>query len=159
MPNRVRQAVLVAGLCLLGVLPAAAAPMFRPPNPTPGCPVCELWLEYEPDILLAKQEIGELPDGIVCFYHASDPDIIESLIRFAYARKALEERFDRDPELRRSLGVRCGHARSESAPVELEISTSARGFFAIVTSSDPYISNTLKVQGSLAVRNRLPVWF
>lgn len=159
MRNHVPQAVLATGLLLLWIGSAPAAPMVRPPDPPPGCPVCALWEEYERDILLAKQEIGELPDGIVCFYHASNPDIIESLIRFAYARRALEEGIEQDEVLRETLGDPCGHFRSSSAPVRLEITPSARGFFAIITSPDSYTVKVLKNQGSLAIRTRLPVWF
>jgi hypothetical protein len=146
-------------MILLGALPVLAAPMVRPQLPTEGCPVCELWLEYEPVVLLAQQEIGDLENGIVCFYHASDPAIIEPLIRFSYERKNLEDRLARDPELRTRLGGRCGHALSETGPIDLEITSSARGIFALISSSDPSTAKFLKLQGKQAVLSRDPVWF
>jgi len=155
----VRQAVLVIGMTLLGVLPVGGAPMVRPQLPSEGCPVCELWLEYEPIILLAQQEIGELQNGIICFYHASDPAIIEPLIRFSYERQALEERIALDPELQAQLGGRCGHALSESGRIDLQITSSARGIFALISSSDPSTAKFLKQQGKQAVLSRDPVWF
>jgi hypothetical protein len=159
MQYPVRQAMLLATMTLLWVLPAQGAPMVRPQLPSEGCPVCELWLEYEPVVLLAQQEIGELDNGIVCFYHASDPAIIEPLIRFSYERQALEDRLAGNPELRAQLGGRCGHAVSETGRIILEISSSARGIFALISSSDPSTAKFLKLQGKQAVLSRDPVWF
>jgi hypothetical protein len=44
-------------------------------------------------------------------------------------------------------------------PIRMEISTSARGMFAILRSSDPNAVGYLKWQAKRAVRSTYPLWF
>jgi hypothetical protein len=157
------KSVLVLGFCLgLGWASAGAA-RETPPNPrlllaVPGCPVCDLWLEYEDIVLRAKQEVGPLPHGVLYFYHSDDPAIIEPLIRFAHERSKLAARLSQDAALREALGGPCRH-RELAAPVDLQVSTSARGIFAIVTTSDPSTFGWLRDKARMATRSKIPFWF
>lgn len=124
-----------------------------------GCPICDLWLQYENVILKAKQEVGPLHNGILYFYHSGEPSVIEPLIRFAHERVRLEERLQSDEEFREQLGGRCGHGRIMALGIDLEISTSARGIFALVTSENRRTLTRLRTQAERAVWSKIPVWF
>ena len=124
-----------------------------------GCPICDLWLQYEGVILNAKQEVGPLHNGILYFYHSREPSVIEPLIRFAHERVRLEEQLQSDEEFREQLGVRCGHGRMASLGIDLEVSTSARGIFALVTSENRKTLTRLRTQAERAVWGKIPVWF
>jgi hypothetical protein len=165
--------ILAIGVCLvLGGLPEGLAQTpggEEPPSsaansnprlliPVAGCPVCDLWREYEDIILQAKQEVGPLPDGVLYFYYAADPAVIEPLIRFAHERDKLADRLARDPELRDQLGERCFHRRL-AGTVTMEISTSARGIFAILTATDPGMFGWLRDKARMATRQKVPFWF
>jgi len=130
---------------------------LRPP--VPRCPVCDLWLRYEDVVLQAQQEIGPLRHGVFYFYHASDPGVIEPLIRFALERAELEETLRADPGKRRSLGEVCGHQAHAALGIDLEISTSAHGIVALLTSGDRAVLEELRLEASRAMRGRIPVWF
>jgi hypothetical protein len=140
-------------------LPAAeSSSPLRLKTPVPGCPVCDVWLHYENVVLETQQEVGALPQGVFYFYHAEDPAVIEPLIRFAHEREELEARLRQAPALRRRLGEACGHRYHEGL-VHLEISTSARGIFALLTADDPAMKNELRAEAGRAVRGKIPVWF
>ena len=145
------------GIALLSAVASAQEPL-RLKSPVAGCPVCELWLRYEDIVLEARQEVGALHQGVFYFYHAEDPGVIEPLIRFAHERDELEAKLRRDPALRRKLGEACGH-RDHAGLVHLEISTSARGIFAILTATDPGMLDELRTEAGRAVRGKIPVWF
>jgi hypothetical protein len=162
---RVRAALLIGTMtvCLMGLsyrcAPAADRPSaLRLKTPVPGCPVCDIWLHYENVVLQAQQEVGALQKGVFYFYHAEDPGVIEPLIRFAHEREELETRLRQAPALRNRLGEVCGH-RYHEGHVHLEISTSARGMFALLTSDDPVMQNELRAEAGRAVRGKIPVWF
>jgi hypothetical protein len=138
---------------------AGPSPVLRLRPPVSGCPVCELWLEYEDVILRAKQEVGPLEDGVLYFYHSADPSVIEPMIRFAHERSNLAETIRSDPAVRESLGGACGHGPGASTDIDLEISTSARGIFALIRSSDRATYTRLRFQAGRAVRSQIPVWF
>jgi hypothetical protein len=131
---------------------------LRLKSPVAGCPVCDLWLRYEDVVLQARQEVGALHQGVFYFYHAEDPGVIEPLIRFAHERAELEAKLHQDPALRRALGEACGH-RYHAGLVHLEISTSARGIFALLTATDPGMLDELRTEAGRAVRGKIPVWF
>lgn len=141
----------------VGAAAQEPAPSLR--TPVEGCPVCEIWLQHQEVVLRAKQEVGQLHDGVIYFYHSNDPAVIEPLIRFAYERRNLEAALDADPARREALGRACGHLPGNTARVRLEISTSARGIFALLRTSDPETFRILRAEAQRAVRSRLPVWF
>ena len=120
-----------------------------------GCPVCDLWSRYEPVVLQARQEVGKLENGVIYFFHADDPSVIEPLIRFAYEREEMETKVASDPSVRRRLGHVCGHDLLGSGRVRLQISTGAHGFFAILTSTDSTTVRMLQEEASKAARGRL----
>jgi hypothetical protein len=120
-----------------------------------GCPVCDLWLRYREVILQASQEVGSLENGVIYFYHAQNPGVIEPLVRFAYQRAELEASLRGDPSLRARLGEACEHNLLGDGSVRLEISTGAHGFFAILTSADREIVSRLQEEASQAVRGRI----
>jgi hypothetical protein len=159
---RLRTAVLFMILLLTGLSErpggAAEPSALRLRTPIAGCPVCELWLRYEDVVLQAQQEVGALHQGVFYFYHAEDPSVIEALIRFAHERAELEARLHQDPALRRRLGEWCGH-RNHAGFVHLEISTSARGMFALLTATDPTMQDELRAEAGRAARGKIPVWF
>ena len=162
---RLRTALFVGAttLYLVGLshrpAPATESPSaLRLKTPVPGCPLCDIWLHYENVVLQAQQEVGGLRQGVFYFYHAEDPAVIEPLIRFAHERDELETRLRQAPALRRRLGEVCGHRYHEGL-VHLEISTSARGIFALLTSDDPAMQNELRAEAGRAVRGKIPVWF
>jgi|RhiMetdeSRZDD1v2_1073273.scaffolds.fasta_scaffold603223_2 hypothetical protein len=131
---------------------------LRLKTPVPGCPVCDIWLHYENVVLETQQEVGAIRQGVFYFYHAEDPAVIEPLIRFAHEREELEARLRQAPALRRRLGEACGHRYHDSL-VHLEISTSARGIFALLTADDPAMQDELRAEAGRAVRGKIPVWF
>lgn len=142
-----------------GAAPAAGpSSALRLKTPVPGCPVCDIWLHYESVVLEAQQEVGALQNGVFYFYHAEDPGIIEPLIRFAHEREELEVRLRQVPTLRRRLGEACGHRYHENL-VHLEITTSARGMFALLTADDAAMQGELRAEAGRAVRSKIPVWF
>ena len=157
---------LVAGVMILSLagLSGRPAPATESPSalrlkaPVPGCPVCDIWLHYENVVLEAQQEVGALRHGVFYFYHAEDPAVIEPLIRFGHEREELETRLRQAPALRRRLGEMCGHRYHEGL-VHLEISTSARGIFALLTADDPAMREELRAEAGRAVRGKIPVWF
>jgi hypothetical protein len=157
----------VSALVLLAVALAVAIPgsgesqseRLRLRPPVELCPICKLWLRYEDVVLQAQQEIGPLRRGVFYFYHASDPAVIEPLIRFAIERAELEEKLRTDPQLRRSLGEVCGHQAHVALGIDLEISTSAHGIAAFLTSGDRTVQEELRLEASRAMRSRIPVWF
>jgi hypothetical protein len=161
---RLHIALLAGGMTLLLVglsdrpTPAQPTSPLRLKTPVSGCPVCELWLRYEDIVLESQQEVGGLHHGVFYFYHAEDPAIIEPLIRFAHERDELEDRLRHDASLRRRLGEVCGHRYHEGF-VHLEISTSARGMFALLTADDPGMQDELRTEAGRAVRGKIPVWF
>jgi hypothetical protein len=150
--------LILAGSIFMST-PGDPSPNLRLRPPVAGCPVCDLWLEYEDVILRAKQEVGPLRDGILYFYHSDEPSVIEPMIRFAHEREDLAEAIRADPDLINSLGGPCGHGPNAHADIQLQISTSARGIFALVTSSDPTTNTRLRFQAGRAVRSKIPVWF
>ena len=150
--------LILAG-AIFAPTPGDPSPNLRLHPPVDGCPVCELWLEYEDVILRAKQEVGPLRDGILYFYHSEEPSVIEPLIRFAHEREDLAKAIRSDPDVLRRLGGPCGHGPSAHADIELQISTSARGIFALLTSSDLPTYRDLRREGSMAVVSKIPVWF
>lgn len=150
--------LILAG-AMFAPTPADPTPNLRLHPPVRGCPVCELWLEYEDVILRAKQEVGPLRDGILYFYHSEEPSVIEPLIRFAHEREDLAKTIRSDPDMLRRLGSPCGHRLSAHSDIELQISTSARGIFALLTSSDQATYRALLREGSKAVVSKIPVWF
>lgn len=161
MPRRHLQAWTTL-LALAGVLlarPGDSAPNLRLRPPVAGCPVCDLWLQYEDVVLQAKQEVGPLKDGILYFYHSDRPSVIEPLIRFAHERADLMDRLQTDPELMEQLGGPCGHDSEARAEISMEISTSARGIFVLIRSPDPTTYWRLRFQAGRAVRSQIPVWF
>jgi len=161
---RVRFALVAAAMLLplVGLFPhsttAESPTSLRLKAPVPGCPVCDLWLQYESIVLQTQQEVGALHQGVFYFYHAEDPSIIEPLIRFAHEREELEARLREVPLLRHRLGESCGHRYHEGS-VHLEITTSARGIFALLTSADPAMQDELRAEAGRAVRGKIPVWF
>ena len=161
---RLAFAVLFTAALLPACLPVGhgyAAPptsVLRLRTPVPGCPVCELWLRYEDVVLKARQEVGGLETGVFYFYHAEDPATIEGLIRFAHERAELESKLRKSAALRRSLGEVCGH-RYHAGSAHLEISTSARGMFALLTDQNPAMQAELRAEAGRAVRGKIPVWF
>lgn len=170
--------VLVLGVCLgLGLCPGPGSSpglaQGTPPTPgtapapvtsprllvaVPGCPVCDLWKEYESIIIQAKQEVAPLHNGVLYFYYSADPSIIEPLIRFAHERTKLADRLTRDEALRAKLGGPCLHKRLYGS-VHLEISTSARGIFALLTTDDPTMFGWLRDKARMATRRKIPFWF
>ena len=77
--------LLILGLGGSPTLSAYGAPASHRLTPAvPGCPICDLWLEYEDIVLRTKQEVGSLKDGVFYFYHSDEPAVIEPLIRFAH---------------------------------------------------------------------------
>ena len=151
-------ALLSAWLPVPAVHAAPPTSVLRLRTPVPGCPVCGLWLRYEDVVLKARQEVGGLEMGVFYFYHAEDPATIEGLIRFAHERAELETNLRKDAALRRSLGEVCGH-RYHAGSVHLEISTSARGMFALLTDQNPAMQAELRAEAGRAVRGKIPVWF
>jgi hypothetical protein len=140
-------------------IPATESPSaLRLKTPVSGCPVCDIWLHYENVVLETQQEVGALRQGVFYFYHAEDPTVIEPLIRFAHERAELEARLRQAPALRHRLGEVCGHRYHEGF-VHLEITTSARGIFALLTADDPAMQNELRAEAGRAVRGKIPVWF
>lgn len=154
-------------LAVLAALGATAATAAAPTDPQElrlrpvvrGCPICELWLRYEDVVLQAKQEVAPLENGILYFYHSDDPAVIEPLIRFANERAHLEKELQENPELRAHLGMACGHTPNPVRPEHLEISTSARGIIALITTDDPTTLQQLRSQASRVVLSKLPLWF
>jgi len=152
---------------VLAVLGATAATAAAPTDPqelrlrpvVPGCPICDLWLRYEDVVLQAKQEVAPLEKGILYFYHSDDPAVIEPLIRFANERARLQKQLEEDPDLRARLGLACGHTPNPVRPEHLEISTSARGIYALITTDDPTTLQQLRSQASRVVLSKLPLWF
>ena len=124
-----------------------------------GCPVCDLWVQYEDVILRARQEVGPLASGVLYFYHSESPNVIEPLIRFANERAEMDEALTSNADLASRLGGSCGHALRLGGPVNLEISSSARGIFALLTSADDPTVKLLRAQAGRAVRSKIPVWF
>jgi len=161
MRNKLILGALIAALG--GSLSSAAAPTdpqrFRLLQPVPGCPVCDLWLRYEDVVLQAEQEVAPLEHGVLYFYHSEDPAVIEPLIRFANERAQLQKRLAASPELRARLGLGCGHTPNPTRPERLEISTSARGIYALITTDDPTTLAQLRSQASRVVLSKLPLWF
>jgi hypothetical protein len=124
----------------------------------PGCPICDLWKEYEDIVIRAKQEVAPLHNGVLYFYYSADPSVIEPLIRFAHERTKLADRLTQDETLRAQLGGPCLHKRLYGS-VHLEISTSARGIFAILTTDDPTMFGWLRDKARMATRRKIPFWF
>jgi len=135
----------------------AATPTVR--EPVPGCPVCDLWERYAEVFPLARQEVGSLRRGAIYYYYSSDPSVAEPLLRFAYERQELAARLASEPDLRAKLGHGCGHDLLGSGIVQLQISTGANGFFAIVTSDRESIIHRIHLEASQAVRAKTPVRF
>ena len=144
--------------CLLAVA-ASASESLRLNPPVAGCPVCELWLEYEDVVLLADQEVAKIEDGVLYFYHSDDPSVIEPLIRFAYERQALAVAIRTDPGIQERLGRPCTHTSLLGTSTRLEITTSARGVVAILRSSNAATVGVLKAQAKRALRSKYPLWF
>jgi hypothetical protein len=143
----------LAGGALLAALAAVAAPAAAQERPDP---VCALWMEFRDDVARARQEVGALANGIVYFYHSDDPAVIEPLLRFAYRRRALADSLTAQP----AAGIPdCEDAIRHTPPFDLEISTSAHGFFAILTSPRPDIVKHLQGLAAIAVTRRHAVWF
>jgi hypothetical protein len=146
------------GLALVGgALLAHAAAAAEPPGQAPA-PVCALWTEFEDDVARARQEVGALSNGIIYFYHSEDPAVIEPLLRFAYRRQALADSL-RGAAAPEAPEAACGEGIWHTPPFDLEISTSAHGFFAILTSSRPDIVKHLQGLAAIAVPRRLAVRF
>jgi len=144
----------------IGPAPRARAqdpPVTRLITPVRGCPICDLWLRYESNILRAKQEVGPIQHGVFYFYHSNDPSVIEALIRFANERDLLERDLARDPELRAHLGLACHHREDHQMAISLELSTSARGFLALRRSE--VHGPMLQSQAARVVRDKIPIWF
>ncbi len=151
--------LLVAAGTGMAAIPADPAPTLRLRPPVTGCPICELWIQYEDVVLQAKQEVGPLENGVVYFYHSNQPSVIEPLIRFAHERVDLAEAIRTRPEVREQLGGPCGHRPAFSVGIRIEISTSARGIFALLTSTNSTTYTMLRFQAGRAVRSKMPVWF
>lgn len=127
--------------------------------PVSGCPVCDLWLKYEDVFLRAKQEVGRLDHGVFYFHHSDDPEIIESLIRFAHERQSLARALETDESLRIRLGRSCGHSRVVADSIHLEVSTSARGALAILRSTDETYLSAIRKDAELATLSQVPAWY
>jgi hypothetical protein len=163
MPERALLLLLLSAV-LAGPVSAVLAgpalaqdPSFTPQAAEPGCPVCEIWVHYDGVIRRAGQEVGRLRQGVIYFYHSDEPEIIEPLLRFAYERQALVRSIQtRGPH---SLGRACGHALREESGITVEISTGARGFFAILTSERPETVTRLWSEAAKVVPEKTPVWF
>jgi hypothetical protein len=111
-------------------------------------------------LLQAEIEIGKLPDGVIYLYHADQPSAIEPLIRFAYRRVEVSRVLEESDGYRASLGGACGHNLA-AAPegYRLVISTSAHGFFAILTSENRSTVKILQQDARRAVQLNTPVRF
>ncbi len=125
--------ILIGFLALGPLAQAQNRPPLRPV--VPGCPVCDLWSQYEGIVLEARQEIGKLPNGVVYLHYGERPAVIEPLIQLAYERAELLLRCGEDPALAARLGGACGHNLTQVDPdLTVEISPSVHGFFVILTS-------------------------
>lgn len=133
----------------------------RPGRPTVvvNCPVCRLWLRFENVVVRSKHEIAPLPGGVILFYHSDDPAVIEPLIRMANERVALAEALAADPALHARLGQACSHGVRDAAGIEITVTTSARGIFAIMTTGNSAVVRELRAAAQNAVRARVPLWF
>jgi hypothetical protein len=140
------------------VFPGRLAAQDAPAAGAAPPPVCALWMEFQDDVARARQEVGALSNGIVYFYHSEDPAVIEPLLRFAYRRKALADSLRALPPSDEAYPP-CGEGIWHTPPFDLEISTAAHGFFAILTSPRPEIVKHLQGLAAIAVPRRLAVWF
>ena len=146
----------------LTTLPGDVCGQDRPPvRPVvAGSPLCELWSSAVEVIGAAEREIGKLPNGVITLYHAERPLVIEPLIRFAYERQELARRLEGDPDLAAKLGGACGHNLSLMDPgLHIEISASAHGFFAILTSENRTTVKLLHQDAKRSVQLNVPVRF
>lgn len=151
---------LVVLIAALWGAPGAISAQERSPIMRPavaGCPVCEAWAQAGLAVAQAKREIGKLPHGVVLLYHAERPQDIEPLIRFAYERAELSRQLADSPELRATLGGICGHNREVVDPdLRIEISSSAHGFFAILTSANKSRITMLQMEAKRSVQLDVP---
>jgi hypothetical protein len=161
MGRHTRLFLPLAAVFLLGVRAGTAqeeTPLRLRPA-VPECPVCAIWIKYEDVILKADQEVGPLKNGVIYFYHAKDPAIIQRLILFARERTALQELIASEPGMVASLGVECRHREYAQLPIDMEISIGARGFFVILTSNDSNTVEKIRADAQRAVTKKIPVWF
>jgi hypothetical protein len=156
------RASILAGLAVMaaGVAAGAGAAGAQEQDPapytvnlhgTPGCPVCRLWDEHRDSLLLALHEAAPLPDGVILFFYSDNFRVIEDIQRFAYERQALE-----------ASGAARAHtklSRVDPEELDLEITTSPHGVFAIITSENPSGAAALRGQTSASVRMRRIVEF
>jgi len=154
-PGLTTLVLLLAGA---GAGEAQTRPPLRPV--VEGCPVCELWEANEDMLLLTRQEIGRLPDGVIYLYSSDRPSVIEPLIRFAYQRADLDRAIAGDAALRDRIGGACGHNLSVTDPgYRAVISTSAHGFFAVLTSPNRTTVKLLHQDAQRSVRLSVHVRF
>lgn len=143
-------AVTAVGLLLSGF---QGDPPSDQEEPSPAvCGVCLLWERYEGELRQCTVEAGALEHGVVYYISSSSLTVVESMQRFAYERRRMEE----EP----AAQIHARH-RGMGAPedLRLEVTTSARGFFALLTAADPAVIRFVREEASFAVRSHRPPRF
>ena len=136
-------------MILAGILTPVSSPAQETTPIT--CRTCLLWENYREDLAQATIEIGPLEDGAVYLFSSSDYRIIQRLQQFAHTRRSYaQNHLDADHP---RIGLSQGHLGTVSE-VDLEISLSPHGFFALLRSPNPLTADRIREEASQAVRNR-----
>ncbi len=117
----------------------AMAPARAPCPVMPECASCRLYCRFVEALAEARLDVGTLPAGIVIHLSADDPEVVEGLRRYAYARRDL--RAMSDALLAWCSG--CRARRQAMAAATYTLAESVHGVFTLVTSTDAGVVEAL----------------